>query len=214
MFKKDLRVQSNDSIGIWAYDQSHNKVFFDDLSDIGINEVKFINALKNAIALMLGYDDTSIISIDNGIVKKKRPWISSSGLEIILPNHEEFALSDIRFRQRYPTRHPLSFENIVYIEPGYCHWESSLGCQISSILPFDSFSLSSDCANNIEFRTWKVGNFANANDYMKLCTEKPEVKDAFADVIRLLTGESLTQSSSTTHKYYDDGGGHSTIYYT
>jgi hypothetical protein len=212
MFYKNLLIFSDSNIVITVYDNDKNIVFFDELNDIGVDEIKLISSIRKAMGFILGIPPQSI-SIEKGQIEKRKSELSiSKNLEIILPEANEFTVGEIqiRIKNRKRLNDQVSIRDIVSIQNEHCQWQANLKCPVPSNLDFDSTHIDIDQDGSVEIRCFKSGNFCGS---AKECAENLDVKNAFADVLHLLTGRDTSQSN-TAHKYYNDGGGHSTIFYS
>ena len=164
------------------------------------------------MGFILGIPPQSI-SIEKGQIEKRKSELSiSRNLEMILPNKNEFTVGEIRLRLKNRDRvnDQLSIRDIVSIQNEHCQWQANIKCPVPSNLDFDSTQIDIDQDGSVEIRCFKSGNFCGS---AKECAENLDVKNAFVDVVHLLTGRDTSQSN-TAHKYYNDGSGHSTIFYS
>lgn len=217
MFRKKIFVYSDKKIEIRVFDNDGNWVFFDDLSDVGINELELIDLIKTSLGFIFKVD-ANAISVGEGRISKESASLYISrelkGLEVILPPMNDFAVEDIKFRQRFENHtreiRSLFLRDIICVQDAYCTWEASLLCPTTSEFEFDSIYIDIGPETKVNVSSFKSGRFC---DYAKKCVENPEVKSAFANVVRLLTNQSIMQSG-IAHKYYDDGSGGSIIIYS
>lgn len=217
MFRKKIFVYSDSKIEIRVFDNDGNCVFFDNLSDVGINEFELVKLIKISLGLIFKIN-ADAISVGEGRISKKSAYFYMSpeltGLEIILPPAKEFAIGEVKIRKRFEdcTREimPLFLRDIISVQNVYCSWNASLLCPAPLGLEFDSIHLEIGPETKVEVTSFNSGDYC---DYSKRCVENSEVKSAFANVVRLLTNKSIMQSG-IAHEYYDDGSGHSIIIYS
>ena len=128
MFYKNLLIFSDSNIVITVYDNDKNIVFFDELNDSGVDEIKLISSIRKAMGFILGIPPQSI-SIEKGQIEKRKSELSiSKNLEIILPEANEFTVGEIqiRIKNRKRLNDQVSIRVIVSIQNEHCQWQANL----------------------------------------------------------------------------------------